>query len=129
MLDEELKNRQRLLELLDGEGFISELSDHMIFPGLREDETAVWTLLLYSGYLNARRRDEGETIFLYDLSIPNQEVHLLFRNLIKRWFQQKLPDKQLRLMLESLTQGNIEPFGQMLQIFAERVFSYHDLPG
>ncbi|NJO02419.1 MAG: hypothetical protein HC880_12690 [Bacteroidia bacterium] len=32
-------------------------------------------------------------------------------------------------MLESLTQGNIEPFGQMLQIFAERVFSYHDLPG
>ncbi|NJO02328.1 MAG: hypothetical protein HC880_12125 [Bacteroidia bacterium] len=62
----------------------------MIFPGLREDERAVWTLLVYSGYLKARRTDEGNQVFNYSLSIPNQEVHGLFKDFLRLWFNKKL---------------------------------------
>ncbi|NJO03247.1 MAG: AAA family ATPase [Bacteroidia bacterium] len=65
IVDDEFKNRKRLLELIDGQGFVMRPSETMIFPGLRGDETAVWTLLLYGGYLNAinRRRDDNDEFF------------------------------------------------------------------
>ncbi|NJO03248.1 MAG: hypothetical protein HC880_17605 [Bacteroidia bacterium] len=63
------------------------------------------------------------------MMIPNKEVRILYKDFVRLWFQKKMSSEQLRLFLEALTQGKPEQFKALLQLFAEQVFSYHDLPG
>ena len=74
--------------LLKGESICKELDEQIIFDQLENDENAVWSLLLASGYLKVENyemdKDTGED--LYDLVLTNKEVQIMFRKMIKKWF-------------------------------------------
>lgn len=74
--------------LLQGETFHAGFDEQVVFSQLDQDEGAVWSLLLASGYLTAvhsglnTERLEME----YDLKLTNLEVRMMFLQLIRRWF-------------------------------------------
>lgn len=82
----EIKSDMELL--LKGEDIHRELDEQMVFDQLDEDENAIWSLLLASGYLKAEGhvldRNTGEE--LYQLALTNKEVRILFRKMIRKWF-------------------------------------------
>ena len=77
--------------LLSGESIRAEIDEQIVYSMLDEDEQAIWSLLLASGYLKvksyqAHASDFGEWKEEYELELTNFEVKAMFRSMIRRWF-------------------------------------------
>ena len=74
--------------LLEGNTFRAHIDEQIVFSQLGNDENAVWSLLLASGYLKVVEYiwDEETEEDMYVLSLTNKEVRTLFRKLIRDWF-------------------------------------------
>ena len=68
---------------------IVELDQQIVYDQLGEDELAIWSLLLASGYLkvknlNTYATDFGEWKQKYELELTNFEVGAMFRHMIRK---------------------------------------------
>lgn len=77
--------------LLSGESIRAEIDEQIVYSMLDEDEQAIWSLLLASGYLKVKSYqayalDFGEWRQEYELELTNFEVKAMFRSMIRRWF-------------------------------------------
>lgn len=79
-------------DLLYGKHICMEIDEQIVFNQLDENEAAVWSLLLASGYLKIEKYmiDKDWGIKKYELSLTNKEVRIMFRNLIKGWFSKSV---------------------------------------
>jgi len=96
---------------------------------LSEDDSAVWSLLVLSGYLKARySRRDGRTDY-YFLSVPNEEVKYFFEYTVATWLKSKvkLNGDYIFEMMESLLSGDVELFKEYFQQLVMRILSYYDL--
>ncbi len=76
-----------LENLLKGIPLVAEIDEQIVFHSLGQDENAMWSLLLSSGYLKVKSYvadEEGEET--YELALTNKEVFIMFRKMIKQWF-------------------------------------------
>ena len=86
-----LKHNMELL--LKGETITVTLDEQIVFNQLDEDEDAIWSLLLASGYLKVdhlqTEDSDGEILDepLYTLKLTNMEVRNMFIRMMKGWFK------------------------------------------
>ncbi|MBM3886918.1 AAA family ATPase, partial [Candidatus Dependentiae bacterium] len=52
------------------------VSEGMVFPNMERTESAVWSLLVFSGYLTVSSIKFGNVDFLCTLNVPNQELYV-----------------------------------------------------
>lgn len=79
------------------------VNDSVRFDHLENDETTVWGMLLYTGYLtsfSSRRLEDGEEC---ELLIPNREIRGLFRAGLINWFGGKIAEQSVNLLQSSNT--------------------------
>ena len=76
--------------LLEGELLRTEIDEQIVYNQLDNDETAIWSLLLSSGYLKVvecRAIVDGiKRKYVYELAITNYETERMFENMVKGWF-------------------------------------------
>lgn len=77
--------------LLMGESFCVPMDEQIVYDQLDQDEFAIWSLFLASGYLKilhykGRMTEFGEWVQDYELTLTNFEVKVMFQNLIRSWF-------------------------------------------
>ena len=77
--------------LLQGESFETSFDEQIVFSNLDQEEQAVWSLLLASGYLKVKRHEVCESQYgewkeKYELELTNFEVKTMFRGMIRKWF-------------------------------------------
>ena len=80
--------KQTMEELLAGRSFEAEIDEQIVFNQLDENENAVWSLLLATGYLKIDKlaqlgRFKRKS---YTLSLTNLEVEIMFLDMVKGWF-------------------------------------------
>ena len=73
--------------LLSGESITTEINEQIVYEQLNIDESAIWSLLLASGYLKVRKCLIQKDFMmdwrqLYELEITNLEVMIMFRGLV-----------------------------------------------
>ena len=78
-------------KLLDGGSVVTEIDEQIVYNQLDLDESAIWSLLLASGYLRIKNyknkySEFGEWKQVYELQITNFEVKVMFRNMVRSWF-------------------------------------------
>jgi hypothetical protein len=117
-------------DLLAGRGVEHTIDENIVLDQLEHDEDALWSLLLFSGYLNAeaqpRLPDAPRTV--YRLSIPNIEVRLLYTDTFHAWMKSRLRGQggDLRRFIKALLSGDAATLEQELQALALAMLSYHD---
>ncbi len=74
--------------LLRGESFETSFDEQIVFSQLDQEDEAVWSLLLASGYLKVMRYefDVMSQKAAYSLRLTNLEVRVMFRQIIANWF-------------------------------------------
>ena len=74
--------------LLSGKCIETEIDEQIIFSQLTGKQSAVWSLLLASGYLKVDGilQDEPEDEPVYRLSLTNFEVKRMFGRMVSGWF-------------------------------------------
>ncbi len=115
--------------LLKGNSIQKEISEDIVYGEIDRHSDYIWSFFLLSGYLKAEnvKLDKGKLIC--DLRIPNQEVFYLYENIIRTWFKESIENKQLDILLDSLTSGDIETFEVIFQEFVINSMSIFDTGG
>ena len=113
-------------DLLDGKSLCAEIDEQIIFSHLDEDENAVWSLFLASGYLKAERyrMDEEWGSMEYELSLTNKEVRIMFRNMIKGWFRRA--KYAYNEFVKALLRGDKKSMNVYMNKVALETISYFD---
>ncbi|MEZ4302353.1 MAG: AAA family ATPase [Polyangiaceae bacterium] len=117
--------------LFEGGSIERRLDENVALGDLREREDALWSLLVFSGYLKA---EEGAgvpgEVPPYRLSIPNREVRQVYSTTFRHWMEDRLRAHggSLRLLTTALFAGDAAGLEEQLQTFATNLLSYHDTP-
>ena len=113
-------------ELLKGGVVEKTIEEGMVFSDLEKNPDAVWSLLLFSGYLTL---DATPSYGIpCRLRIPNQEVTELYRSMILDWFKASIQEPKYRLLLNSLVTGDIDTFSRIFTEFMMSSVSVFDVP-
>jgi len=123
--------KQDLDILTQGGSIQKKIDDNIVFANLGNDDEALWSFLLHSGYLRYDNSyvDQEDGAVIADLSIPNMEVSSLYkRDIVKNWFT-PTPSKmrELTSMMNNLTNGDIEVFKTEFIIYCKDTLSYFDV--
>lgn len=78
-------------QLLQGKTIRTSIDEQIVFNQLNQDENAIWSLLLASGYLKvvsykAANPEKDDWQQEYELALTNLEVRLMFYNMVRSWF-------------------------------------------
>lgn len=88
------KNVKMIVEdLLNGKSLTIRMDEQVAFDQLERRESAIWSLLLASGYLkvNALHINVKTGKTTYELMLTNREVRLMFEGMIEEWFSESVP--------------------------------------
>ena len=124
----ELKKNMELL--IKGEVIQVIIDEQILFNQLDEDEDAIWSLMLASGYLkvdDVQYQDEyGEELEepIYSLSITNKEVRSMFVKMFKGWF--KMTSSNYTGFVSALLKGNVKEMNAYMNEVALATFSSFD---
>ncbi len=112
-------------ELLLGRSFQTYLDEEIVFKQLNKSKTAVWSLLLASGYLKALQVKQNSTDKQeYVLALTNKEVCMMFDEMVLGWFSNQRLDYDE--FSKALLAGNKEFMNEYLNEIAEETFSSFD---
>lgn len=115
--------------LLEGGSIQRLIEPNLVFPDIERSINAVFTLLLFSGYLKAERLPgDGQTLADCVLSIPNLEVRTVYRSTFQGWLEDALGGfgEQTRLLVNAILTGDEERLEGILGRLALRMLSFHD---
>lgn len=113
-------------QLLKDETIEKKIEDGIVFSQLHQSPNAIWSLLLYSGYLTLDEAPSYGTPCR--LRIPNVEVGELYKSMVLDWFEQSIHEDNYRMLLDSLISGDIDTFSQIFQEFMLSSVSVFDVP-
>lgn len=120
-------NMSMVEELLKGNTFLVELDEQIVFSDLDEDENAIWSLLVASGYLKVVNREQNldTGVCIYELKLTNNEVRFMFQNMIKGWFS-KGSRTSYNNFIKALLQNDLDAMNEYMNDVSEQIFSSFD---
>ena len=113
-------------DLLKGKALHTEIDEQIVFNQLDHAESAIWSLLLASGYLRVEKytfieewgREE------YDLVLTNKEVRIMFEGMIRGWFAGNMV--QYNGFVKALLKDNKKEMNLYMNRVALETFSFFD---
>ena len=114
-------------DLLDGKVFHTKIDEQIVFSDLDQDEEAIWSLLLASGYLRVESvvQDEEWMEREYGLVLTNKEVRIMFMRMIRGWFAGRNA-QVYNAFVEALLQDDLEGMNEYMNELACEMFSTFD---
>lgn len=119
--------RDEMAALLDGATIEVVIDEDVSLRDLARNSGAVWSFLLYSGYLTADAltyRPDGKLSGA--LRIPNLEVRSAYLSLFSSWLESTLGnDESADELVRAMLLGDAELFGRRLSELVVRMLSFH----
>lgn len=119
--------REEIGQLLEGKTIRRPVYETIVMRDLDLRDDLLWSFLLFSGYLTPV--GDAEYRNRRSLVIPNEEVRLVYEELVIRWFSEKIESNCLLEMLQALSGGDMDLFERLLRKIVTQVMSYHDFSG
>ena len=121
--------KEKFEGLLQGETIQSPIDEQIVYNQLKGNESAVWSLLLASGYLKALSHESYIDIPegvqpKYELTITNLEVKLMFQSMVRDWFKEAETDYSD--FIKALLLGDKKAMKVYMNRMALNMFSYFD---
>lgn len=115
--------KERMEELLQGNEIVVNFDEQIVFEQLDQDENAIWSLMLASGYLKAERVEYRGRLLepWYHLRITNLETTAMF----KGWFSGS--SSNYNQFVRALINGDIDAMNYYMNQVAIATFSYFDV--
>ena len=116
-------------QLLKGESIACSVDEQIVYNQLDDNEEAIWSLLLASGYLKVLEyqlvdEDTGDMPSRYKLTLSNREVRSMFYGMVRGWFARVGGD--YNDFVKALLVGDLEAMNGYMERVARQTFSYFD---
>lgn len=131
LLQEGTKSIKEAFEdLLGGGTVVTGIDEQIVYHLLDSDESAIWSLLLASGYLRIKNCEiqasgYGDWKQVYELELTNFEVKVMFRKMVQGWFASS--KSNYNEFIKALLAGDLEAMNEYMNRVAMATFSYFDV--
>ncbi len=115
--------------LLRGETLRTPIDEQIVYSQLDDNESAIWSLLLASGYLKVLDYEREELLQYgeaaeYELALTNYEVKRMFNGMVHGWF--KRVEADYNDFIKAMLQDDLEAMNAYMNRVALSTFSYFD---
>ena len=119
--------KQLMEDLISGREIVVNFDEQIVFNQLDTDESAIWSLLVASGYLKSDNVEyRGELLEpWYHLSITNLETRSMFSNMFKGWFRGSASN--YNAFVSALVQGDVDAMNEYMNDVALTTISSFDV--
>ena len=113
-------------DLLKGKVYHTLLDEQIVYDQLDRRRSAVWSLLLASGYLKVQyfTFDENRGKTDYALILTNKEVRFMFEQMIEEWFVEYTP--AYNCFVKAFLAGNLREMNRYMNQVSMDTFSFFD---
>ena len=115
-------------KLLDGKNIKCPIDEQIIYSQLDDNENAIWSLLLASGYLKVISFEDANMVedeeVQYELALTNYEVKRMFYSMVRGWFG--MTKSNYNDFVTAMLRGNIKEMNAYMNRVARDIFSYFD---
>ncbi len=123
------KIKEKFEALLQGNAIWTTVEEQIVYNLLDNDESAIWSLLLASGYLKVLDYEREEVLECteeaeYKLTLTNYEVERMFYSMVRGWFQDSRAD--YNDFVQALLAGDRKAMNAYMNRVALNTFSYFD---
>lgn len=124
--ESDIETRPELERLIAGESIEKPVHEDITYGDILESRDNLWNFLFFTGYLkqSGERQEEG-TIYM-QLSIPNTEIRLIYRDTILSWFDRKLKGMDMSPLFNAIDAGDCEAFGSFVSDQLLETISFYD---
>lgn len=119
--------KEKMEDLIKKESILVNFDEQIVFEQIHQNENAVWSLLVASGYLKVEDVDYRGILRepWYQLQITNLETLSMFQTMFRGWFEN--PMANYGSFVKALMSGDIEAMNYYMNKVALATFSYFDV--
>ena len=114
--------KEQFETLMQGGCINTEIDEQIVYNLLDDNEEAIWSLLLASGYLKVLKVNVEEEC--YQLTLTNYEVKRMFRNMIRGCF--KKDSSNYNDFIQALLLDDVDAMNEYMNRVTRSVFSSFD---
>jgi len=116
-------------ELLQGKIIRVPVDEQIVYNQLDDNENAIWSLLLASGYLKVLSYDDISELEIgekacYDLTVTNREVFVMFHDMVDSWFQKTNAD--YNAFIKAMLLQDVDAMNEYMSQMSLELFSSFD---
>ena len=116
-------------ELLQGKNLHVPVDEQIVYNQLDDNENAIWSLLIASGYLKVLSRDDMSALedgeeACYELALTNLEVRMMFRDMVKSWFRKLNAD--YNAFIKAMLLQDVDAMNEYMSQMSLELFSSFD---
>lgn len=110
--------------LINGGCIDKNISENLTYSDLYLDEENIWSLMLSTGYVTLAEplKVRGEV----KLRIPNEEIRLLFKTEVNKWFSDRVRKEDLSPLFDAIWNADVDNMTEILNYHLRRSISYFD---
>ena len=113
--------------LMQDQSVIVDIDEHCVLPGIEGNETeALWSFLLFSGYLKVMGVEFVGTKARCLVGIPNLEIKYLYQDQLSQLFPSAFSSDNYLKLLQAFTEGDVPRFSYYLENYLQTSMSYFD---
>ena len=104
------QHREIIEKLMNGDSLRVKIYKNISYRDLKQNPDAIWSFLLYTGYLKALSVSKGEYDLLEaDVTVPNTEIKTVIRSSLQHWWKHiHLAKYDAHVLLQNLWNGDTD---------------------
>ena len=121
--------RNQVSDLISGQSLQYPLNEHIALDEVGNSAEQIWNFLTFTGYLKpvGESYDELNNTIIYDLAIPNLEIHSFYTQSLSAWLSKNLQQASaLQPLLQALQGLDWATLEQQLNTILRSNASYFD---
>jgi len=118
--------KDEIEKLLKGDSITKPIKEDIVYAEVTKNMDNLWSFLFFTGYLKKVRHFQKDVNIQYELKIPNKEVQYIFENHIAEWFSDLVKVREIRMLYQSIIDGDVQNISDEISKYLLEVISYMD---
>ncbi|MGL5085687.1 MAG: AAA family ATPase, partial [Clostridium sp.] len=118
--------KSEIEELIAGKTIVKPIHEDITYGDIDSSMDNLWNFLFFTGYLKKEwiKMDENNNV-IAGLSIPNEEIKIIYKENILKWFDAGVKSRDLTKMYNAMLTGQTEDFeNELVEILTESISFY-----
>ena len=131
MIERNPQHRELLAKMMKGETISVMIYKNISYRDLKQNPDAIWSFLLYTGYLKAVKVFRNEDDLLEaEVTVPNAEIRSVMRASLRHWWKDiQIPSFDTKPLSDALVSGDAETVEREFRLALKgsvSVFDYNE---